>query len=966
MISSPPPPYPAPQPQQAADGRDREREEWERLLKQKDDDIVLAANLGQSLLREVERLKRKIKDMENIEQKERHEQQLDMSTTPQPNQHRMLNNNPSSSSSNFTTPSASSQNQQHGWTGSSSPPQSLTQRVPSDSQNKQKPDKVFDRGESISSSGSSQPNRLLGHLKAQRPNLKSRSGSNGQMDLSDNLFLLDSPTTIAQQSTYPSNIDPALAQEIDNSLIKHARTLQQKLAVCEADRASMAEKLQVLEKSLFTVKRQNERFASNEAKLNERLWELETEEQSLKEKQDALESDKRKLKITIRKLQNEYISCKEQLDAIRGQEQNWTALKERLSAKHEAELNSKKRSILSLQNEKLELSDKVTELQRLLDHRIAESADRGEEDAGDLHLEDLQTDAALTETQPNVQDISIISANNSLLVESLSMSLNQVGMQHEILQSENLHLRNEVSDLKRLLTEAQESIEILRYQKARQEQQQQLSSSLIATEHSMETKPSPSLGIEKFGQDIKTLQRLTSEMTLISDDSRSNEQTETIDLHSPLDITELFDQSVDMKPRVSESGTFPEGREMLLSELDHNILDEFSGDILEDANGFSLSMRSGNICSLSDELARSVSKSTHEAPISAVVETEPASDEVIYETQSISSPTKMEHSTPEPVVEETQQKRSATESLRRAKFGGGGRSTFSPHATSSTTDRSTKNLMSSKKEAQLPPPAPPISPLAQKTEESNDTNMMMGLGQFPMSAIEGLTSALIGSWFQKYNRHGKNPKLRFFWVDPYRRCVNWAEAPLNQRKKVTSKSAYIEDIYWSELPENHRNYPPNEEHTLTIRSNNRTIILIPTSWADFYSWVVGIQLLLERSKGNQAARDIVPPECPESDDEGDTEEGESIAESRDAVDGRPGTPLSSRLETVPEKEDRSFIGSVGRMVRKKSRDVEVEEDVGGSVRTPVKGRGLASRFGEFLTPSKKRSRSLIRVEKKVD
>jgi hypothetical protein len=116
------------------------------------------------------------------------------------------------------------------------------------------------------------------------------------------------------------------------------------------------------------------------------------------------------------------------------------------------------------------------------------------------------------------------------------------------------------------------------------------------------------------------------------------------------------------------------------------------------------------------------------------------------------------------------------------------------------------------------------------------------------AAIEALTATMIGAWFLKFNRHGKNPKLRFFWVNPYSRLLNWAPVPTSLRKRGVTKTAFISSIVWTEPPENHKNYPPNEEHAITILTGDRSIVLVATTWHDHHTWVSGLTLLLSKSK----------------------------------------------------------------------------------------------------------------------
>ncbi|KAJ1556309.1 hypothetical protein HK405_002863 [Cladochytrium tenue] len=85
------------------------------------------------------------------------------------------------------------------------------------------------------------------------------------------------------------------------------------------------------------------------------------------------------------------------------------------------------------------------------------------------------------------------------------------------------------------------------------------------------------------------------------------------------------------------------------------------------------------------------------------------------------------------------------------------------------------------------------------------------------AAIDALTETMVGSWFLKYNRHKRNPKLSF-----------------------SHASA-------ASLDPHHRNFPPNRDHALTIHSHTRSIVIVPTSWHDHATWVLGLNALLSQT-----------------------------------------------------------------------------------------------------------------------
>ncbi|KAJ3188012.1 hypothetical protein HDU85_006405 [Gaertneriomyces sp. JEL0708] len=114
--------------------------------------------------------------------------------------------------------------------------------------------------------------------------------------------------------------------------------------------------------------------------------------------------------------------------------------------------------------------------------------------------------------------------------------------------------------------------------------------------------------------------------------------------------------------------------------------------------------------------------------------------------------------------------------------------------------------------------------------------------------VESLTYTMIGSWFQKFNRHDRKPQLRYFWINPYSRALNWAVKPPSQGKKsMQTKTAFIVSLSWGDPERHNRNYPPGPEHALIVKTPHRSIKMVPTSWYDHEHWVAGLKLLLERS-----------------------------------------------------------------------------------------------------------------------
>ncbi|TPX46370.1 hypothetical protein SeMB42_g03712 [Synchytrium endobioticum] len=123
---------------------------------------------------------------------------------------------------------------------------------------------------------------------------------------------------------------------------------------------------------------------------------------------------------------------------------------------------------------------------------------------------------------------------------------------------------------------------------------------------------------------------------------------------------------------------------------------------------------------------------------------------------------------------------------------------------------------------------------------------------FKWNAVECLTQTMIGSWFQKYDRRNKKSHLRYVWVNPYARILNWANQPPSEAGKgIKTRTAFITGIEYranAPPPSLEPNHPPNLLNAIDISTPERTVRLVPTSWSDYRMWTQGIVLLLDRSR----------------------------------------------------------------------------------------------------------------------
>ncbi|KAJ3179308.1 hypothetical protein HDU87_002917 [Geranomyces variabilis] len=167
--------------------------------------------------------------------------------------------------------------------------------------------------------------------------------------------------------------------------------------------------------------------------------------------------------------------------------------------------------------------------------------------------------------------------------------------------------------------------------------------------------------------------------------------------------------------------------------------------------------------------------------------------------------------------------------------------------------------------------------------------------------IRSLTHTMIGSWFQKFNRHNRKPKLRYFWVNPYSRALNWAPKPPSQGKKnMQTKTVFIVSLRWKEPDRSYRNYPPGPDHAIVIVTPHREVRVVPTSWNDFEMWVAGLSLLLERTHRNRPLHEqfgITDRAYADHDDDGESESAHALpGDSSTADDQRDELRSKSMIE----------------------------------------------------------------------
>ncbi|KAJ3046955.1 hypothetical protein HK097_000366 [Rhizophlyctis rosea] len=194
--------------------------------------------------------------------------------------------------------------------------------------------------------------------------------------------------------------------------------------------------------------------------------------------------------------------------------------------------------------------------------------------------------------------------------------------------------------------------------------------------------------------------------------------------------------------------------------------------------------------------------------------------------------------------------------------------------------------------------------------------------------IESLTYTMIGSYvscpflldileglFQKYNRRDKKPQLRYFWVNPYTRALNWAKRPPSQgKKKLQTKTAFIDSIEWDDPADYpnlnpNRNYPPSFEHAIVVTTPYRKLRIVPTNWYDHRQWIMGLTLLLQRSHSRRPLHEqfmLV--------DEGRGAGGDDVAnggEGRESGEPAEGGGLVTTPRVIPRMRSQTLGATFG-------------------------------------------------------
>ncbi|KAI8613967.1 meiotic cell cortex C-terminal pleckstrin homology-domain-containing protein [Chytriomyces sp. MP71] len=710
---------------------------------------------------------------------------------------------------------------------------------------------------------------------------------------SNNQLNASSPITSPSQSTHrrQQQLDPNLALQIEHALVLQLRNLQSRSSVADQAKAELESKCDALSRELLLVRSQNERLTGAEAKLNERIWQLELTNQTHTTTHDSLQKDISRLTLKIKSLERECNQLKNVNDTLRIQEARVSEEREALQTRVDADAARRRRELSALKKEKAVLVARVEELlQRgagfdgsnstfgssyhsFGDSRIGSHT--GSSSSLDLtpptasQLLNTATAGAPVSTNAVSNATQVDASHANLFIASLTSALDAAHGTNATLRGESQAMRENVADLERLLREANETIEALTRAGDGPDEDEWRH----AEAHALFGGPG--------GGDMSLM--FESSMMSLHDQIRMSSSMEDLAALGSLGWVE--------ESRIEEH----EKEALSLDDLMHAV--EELGEATERKSGAVAVAAEEETAPMTEEssttpqkpslLEKGVSASTLMSPTPTPLVLSPAVVMVDFCGQTEGYGLLL-HDPP------TQRKQLESTSILHElenfdTFGGGGGTVGGPSAPfddfslvagdmSLTSSRGTSirsgivdpNTNTNKSAfAQMNNgsfmyynSAAERSRMVRHRSEVTFDHQTQEYVQYDATAIEALTATMVGTWFLKFNRHGKKPHLRFFWVDPYNRTLSWSStATSTTSEQKSAKTVYIRSIKWTDprtnstnptgsfdaTPNWNKNYPPNSSHAIEIISTKRMVKMIPLNWADHRSWITGLSLLLSKS-----------------------------------------------------------------------------------------------------------------------
>ncbi|KAK9764578.1 hypothetical protein K7432_007798 [Basidiobolus ranarum] len=381
--------------------------ELENLLIEKENEILLAADIGQVLLKEIHNLQAKVTSLENKPYQEAEE---------------------------------------------------IVEEIRnSDRETLKKLKKFRLEAESITTNLNGKPGKFL---TAGSPYTPRRNG-NSLLESSD------ADDTKAAYDSSHSELNKTV--EAGDSLLEVTKTLQNNLVETEAKLLMYMEMANEHERQAATLGMQINRNVEHEAKLQEATWNMELEIQELKGKLDESETNLNKALHEQKKIHDKWTTAKETIDSYKDREEAHLDNLERTKSRHEQEMTGMRRVISNLQREKTELHKKVDELKVELNGKIQRMGGRlagsvtplRDNVKFDPNSPNELSDSENLFNSPTQSPHNIAIQGQSLQMETLNGSLGHAHRTIATLRSSLHREKIEKLELKKMLAESQEKVETM-------------------------------------------------------------------------------------------------------------------------------------------------------------------------------------------------------------------------------------------------------------------------------------------------------------------------------------------------------------------------------------------------------------------------------------------------------------------------------------------------------------------------
>ncbi|KAJ1547718.1 hypothetical protein HK096_000730 [Nowakowskiella sp. JEL0078] len=783
-------------------------------LMERDQDVALAANVGESLLQTIDTLRARIAELENnFSNKVPHSESISQLQSIESDIASLTYDlrevvgkikSPSLSSrpgSPETTTSATAVHTNHSGDPNSNPttPNAISKPIQSESKLSGTPTQARNRVPRID-----KPKPMLEKLVIEKPN--------------------------------KGGVDAELAAAIDEGVIAQARVLQHNLSVVQTENAELIDSIIKLEKKVEIIPEQSEiKIYNFEVQLTEKNENVILMESQLHRAHVEIES----LKIQCRKLSKEIETLKsnEQLEIEKVRHQNDATI-----TSLRKDLTMAQREIRSLQHQLEDLNEEENDLTHNISRRNA-SIDEGFSfrEASFMTMELQSANASLEHARDQITDIKETCYR---------------------LEAEKLELRQ-------MLSEAQENIEKL----MNLVDERHLASGFITLDRRSDASSSrddrSSLGYPRKQTLNKELNGLFAEA---ASDTTSSVNLSPFMMSPTLLDTPMYLQSTNPTgfiPCLSPIVASPDSEKIHIrvpSPKLSPILDSITSDITHNAStsssGFSKDF--DQICKVSPRKAPQITISSEtEALFNHIPDETKIHDETINDFSSVIEgisdvEDELEHLNPD-FSTETQMISSKTMKPSTSELS----EPMTYVTVTGLPPRSTKNTQiirtneTQKRNAQHPVQL--LTDLSMISTDTGDEEKTISLKVrisrrtemdnsivIPSLPMQALGSTMIGGWFQKYNRFGKHPQMRFVWVNPYSQTLLWAPNPPSQQKTRNVKTAYIESVHCPPAPDT-KNLPPSTENYIMITTPDRFIKLVPLNWSDHAMWCEGLTLLVNRA-----------------------------------------------------------------------------------------------------------------------